>query len=184
MEEQMKRKNENDILYSKTVKAGKRVYYVDVKKDRYGEFYLSITESKRIFSGEDDGHPVFEKHKIFLYREDIDKFAEAFTAAADYASKEASRSGLANEYFSDGRFRPTPTPPPETALKTTLNANPQATSDWTSTSDPSCAAPARRLARDRGRCSCHPHSCRLINKTCNCFYNPHVCTIFAPELRQ
>ena len=104
MEEQMKRKNENDILYSKTVKAGKRVYYVDVKKDRYGEFYLSITESKRIFSGEDDGHPVFEKHKIFLYREDIDKFASAFTAAAAYASKEASRSGLANEYFSDGQI--------------------------------------------------------------------------------
>lgn len=104
MEEQMKRKNENDILYSKTVKAGKRVYYVDVKKDRNGEFYLSITESKRIYSGEDDGHPVFEKHKIFLYREDIDKFAEAFTAAADYASKEASRGGLANEYFSDGQI--------------------------------------------------------------------------------
>lgn len=78
-------KNDNAILFSKVVKAGKRIYYVDVKRDRREELYLSITESKRIKDGTEETRPVFEKHKIFLYREDLEKFAEAFSEAVDYA---------------------------------------------------------------------------------------------------
>ncbi|HRF85667.1 MAG TPA: DUF3276 family protein [Alloprevotella sp.] len=77
-------KNDNTILFSKVVKAGKRIYYVDVKRDRREELYLSITESKRIKDGTDETRPVFEKHKIFLYREDLEKFTEAFSEAVDY----------------------------------------------------------------------------------------------------
>lgn len=87
MIEQTKEKSESDILFSKTIKAGKRIYYIDVKQDRHSELYLSITESKRVKEGSEDSRPVFEKHKIFLYREDIDKFMAAFTAAADYAHR-------------------------------------------------------------------------------------------------
>lgn len=81
----MNGKVENDILFSKSVKAGKRIYYIDVKRDRHDELYLSLTESKRVKEGTEELRPVFEKHKIFLYREDLEKFLEAFTDAAQYA---------------------------------------------------------------------------------------------------
>ncbi len=83
--EQMNGKVENDILFSKSVKAGKRIYYIDVKRDRHEELYLSLTESKRVKEGTEELRPVFEKHKIFLYREDLEKFLEAFTDAAQFA---------------------------------------------------------------------------------------------------
>ena len=72
-------KKENDILFSRTVKAGKRVYYIDVKCDRKGDFYLSLTESKRLKDVDDMQKPMFEKHKIFLYREDLNKFQRALS---------------------------------------------------------------------------------------------------------
>ena len=81
----MNGKVENDILFSKSVKAGKRIYYIDVKRDRHDELYLSLTESKRVKEGTEEMRPVFEKHKIFLYREDLEKFLEAFTDAAQFA---------------------------------------------------------------------------------------------------
>lgn len=76
------------ILFSRTVKAGKRVYYVDVKQDRRGEFYLSFTESKRVQDGTELSAPVFEKHKIFLYREDMMKFGEAFREAVAFVESQ------------------------------------------------------------------------------------------------
>jgi hypothetical protein len=56
-----------------------------VKRDRHDELYLSLTESKRVKEGTEELRPVFEKHKIFLYREDLEKFLEAFTDAAQFA---------------------------------------------------------------------------------------------------
>jgi tyrosyl-tRNA synthetase len=78
--------NEKEIVFSQAIKAGKRIYYIDVKKNRKDEMYLSITESKKIVSGEGENSSIsFEKHKIFLYREDLEKFLEAFTDAAQFA---------------------------------------------------------------------------------------------------
>lgn len=76
--------NESEILFSRVIKAGKRVYYLDVKRDRRSEYYISMTESKRVKEGTEMERPVFEKHKIFLYREDILKFMEAFEGCAQY----------------------------------------------------------------------------------------------------
>lgn len=73
-----------DLLFSQCVKAGKRLYYVDVRRDRHDELYLSITESKRLKDQGDALHPVFEKHKIFVYREDAEKFTHALSHALDY----------------------------------------------------------------------------------------------------
>ena len=84
----MKDKRESDILYSKTVKAGKRVYYIDVKRDRKGDFYVSLTESKRVKDGDEMQKPTFEKHKIFLYQEDLDKFRQAFEEVVDFANQQ------------------------------------------------------------------------------------------------
>jgi hypothetical protein len=61
-------------IYSVSVRAGKRTYFFDVKSTRRDEFYLTITESKKRF--EQDGNFHFEKHKIFLYKEDFNKFVE------------------------------------------------------------------------------------------------------------
>ena len=83
--------NENDkeIAYSQAIKAGKRIYYIDVKKNRKDEMYISITESKKIVNGEGENATVsFEKHKIFLYREDFAKFAASLNEAIDYVVAE------------------------------------------------------------------------------------------------
>lgn len=79
---------ENGILFSRVVKAGKRVYYIDVKRDRREEYYISMTESKRIKEGSFEDTPTFEKHKIFLYREDLLKFLTALTDAVQYVSEQ------------------------------------------------------------------------------------------------
>ena len=85
MEEFKNERKEQEIVFSKSVKAGKRIYYIDVKRDRHDELYLSLTESKRVKEGTEEMRPVFEKHKIFLYREDLEKFLEAFSDAAQFA---------------------------------------------------------------------------------------------------
>lgn len=84
---------ENEILFSRVVKAGKRVYYIDVKRDRRDEYYVSMTESKRIKEGTETERPVFEKHKIFLYREDIIKFLTALTDAARFVGDHRPLTG-------------------------------------------------------------------------------------------
>lgn len=61
-------------IFSKVVRAGKRTYFLDVKATRRNDYYLTITESKKRFNR--DGRHYFEKHKIFLYKEDFEKFTE------------------------------------------------------------------------------------------------------------
>ena len=81
--EQRVEREDKEIVFSKSIKAGKRMYYLDVKKDRRNDLFLSITESKRK-SVTEDGQFIFEKHKIFLYKEDFDKFESAFKEALDF----------------------------------------------------------------------------------------------------
>ena len=81
--------NEKEIVFSQSIKAGKRIYYIDVKKNRKEEMYLSITESKKIVNGEgEDAQVSFEKHKIFLYREDFEKFITSLQKAIGYVVAE------------------------------------------------------------------------------------------------
>ncbi|MBL0104260.1 MAG: DUF3276 family protein [Bacteroidetes bacterium] len=63
--------HQRDEVFSKSVRAGKRTYFFDVKSTKANDYYLTITESKKRVG--DDGSPFFEKHKIFLYREDFHK---------------------------------------------------------------------------------------------------------------
>lgn len=80
-------KRDQEIVYSKALKAGKRIYYLDVKKNRKGELFLAITESKKKFSGDDSSQVSFEKHKIFLYKEDFDKFLNGMEEVVDYINE-------------------------------------------------------------------------------------------------
>ncbi|MDX2444268.1 MAG: DUF3276 family protein [Bacteroidales bacterium] len=66
--------NNREEIFSKAVRAGKRTYFFDVKATRRNDYYLTLTESKKRFSRE--GQPFFEKHKIFLYKEDFEKFSD------------------------------------------------------------------------------------------------------------
>lgn len=95
-------KTDNEILFSRAVKAGKRVYYIDVKQDRRGEFYISMTESKRLKESGVDGQPLFEKHKLFLYREDFEKFTEALSEATAYVSEQRSEEPDTDAQPADG----------------------------------------------------------------------------------
>lgn len=77
--------NDKEIVFSKSIKAGKRIYYLDVKKNRKDEMFLAITESKKVVMGEgDDSQVSFEKHKIFLYKEDFQKFMAGLTEALNF----------------------------------------------------------------------------------------------------
>ncbi|MDO1447446.1 DUF3276 family protein [Rhodocytophaga aerolata] len=75
------KENEKVEIYSKRVRAGKRTYFFDVKSTRSNDYYLTITESKRRFK---DESYVYEKHKIFLYKEDFDKFIEALKETVEH----------------------------------------------------------------------------------------------------
>lgn len=76
MERDDKRQNE---VHTQAIRAGKRTYFFDVKKTKGDDLYLTITESKKKFNG--NGKPFYEKHKIFLYKEDFDKFEEGLQDA-------------------------------------------------------------------------------------------------------
>ncbi len=82
-------KKDNEIIYSKAIKAGKRIYYLDVKKSRNDDLFLAITESKKKVVGhEDDVQVTYEKHKIFLYKEDFDKFIEGLQDVVGFINRE------------------------------------------------------------------------------------------------
>ena len=77
----MSEQNNREEIFSKPVRAGKRTYFFDVKATRGRDLYMTITESKRRF--DDDGNVHYQKHKIFLYREDFQNFEEGFVAAVE-----------------------------------------------------------------------------------------------------
>ncbi len=78
---------EKDMMFSKVIKAGSRVYYIDVKKSKKEDMYITITESKRV-SQRDEEVPRYEKHKLFLYKEDFEKFKDSLNEAIDFTRKE------------------------------------------------------------------------------------------------
>jgi hypothetical protein len=69
-----------DDIFSKAVRAGKRTYFFDVKATRGNDLYLTITESKKQFK---NGEPSYEKHKLFLYKEDFEKFRDGLLETID-----------------------------------------------------------------------------------------------------
>ncbi len=90
--------NEKEIVFSQSIKAGKRIYYLDVKKNRKDEMFLAITESKKIVMGEgEDSQVSFEKHKIFLYKEDFGKFMNGLQQAVHFIQEQQGSYSERNE---------------------------------------------------------------------------------------
>lgn len=87
MENLKDERKEPEIVYSRSVKAGKRIYYLDVRKARNEDLYLCITESKRRQT-EGEEAPSFEKHKLFLYKEDFTHFTEGLQDVIAYVQNQ------------------------------------------------------------------------------------------------
>ncbi|MCW3102366.1 MAG: hypothetical protein JWO09_806 [Bacteroidetes bacterium] len=110
--------SDREEIFSKSVRAGKRTYFFDVKSTKGNDYYLTITESKKRFG--DDGKFFYEKHKLFLYKEDFEKFAEGLneavahiksispvvenTSSSDYSSDSSISSSPSDNKFSDVNF--------------------------------------------------------------------------------
>lgn len=85
MEPSTNDKREQEIVFSRAIKTGKRIYYLDVKRTRHDDLFLAITESKKRIIGTDENAQVtFEKHKIFLYKEDFEKFTSVLQEVIDF----------------------------------------------------------------------------------------------------
>lgn len=78
-------REDRDKIYSKRVRAGKRTYFFDVRSTRSSDYYLTVTESRRF---QKDGGFVFEKSKMFIYKEDFNKFVEALQETVDHIKTE------------------------------------------------------------------------------------------------
>ena len=85
--EESENKERREDIFSKVVRAGKRTYFFDVKEMKSGEYYLTITESKRRFDN-DHGKFYYEKHKLFLYKEDFERFSDAFKETLEFIKTE------------------------------------------------------------------------------------------------
>jgi hypothetical protein len=99
-------------IFSKAVRAGKRTYFFDVRSTRSNDYYLTITESKKRFS-EGSEKPFYEKHKLFLYKEDFEKFLEGLSEAITHIKtaqpestheREHTNHDQANSRYTDVNF--------------------------------------------------------------------------------
>ena len=88
-------------IWSKPVRAGKRTYFFDVKATKGNDYYLTITESKRKI--DQNGQYSYDKHKIFLYKEDFEKFTEGLEEVLNYIKTNCIKEGdeISGEKFTD-----------------------------------------------------------------------------------
>ena len=107
IEENPSEKNQNDVniereeIFSKAIRAGKRTYFFDVKTTRNNDYYLTITESKKRFNK--DGRFYYEKHKIFIYKEDFENFINGLVETIDFI-KETNPETIVAEEYTDVEF--------------------------------------------------------------------------------
>ncbi len=86
-------------IFSKVIRAGRRTYFFDVRETRAGDYYLTITESKR--QTNEDGSFFYKKHKIYLYKEDFDSFKEALQEVMDFIIREKGPEVISERHQPD-----------------------------------------------------------------------------------
>lgn len=99
--DEMASEQSRDEVYSKVVRAGKRTYFLDVKATKRNDYYVTITESKKRAGR--DGKIFFEKHKLFLYKEDFDKFAEGLTEVIEFIREANPQETEPERYYEEKR---------------------------------------------------------------------------------
>ena len=90
---------EKDEIFSKVLRAGRRTYFFDVRGTKAGDYYLTITESKKFTH--DDGSYHYKKHKIYLYKEDFSAFQENLTEMIDYIIDEKGEEVISERHQKD-----------------------------------------------------------------------------------
>ena len=86
---------ERKEIFSRSVRAGRRTYFFDVRSTKAEDYYMTITESKK-FSN-DDGSAHYKKHKIYLYKEDFDEFSKSFKEVSDFIFEKKGRDVISNQ---------------------------------------------------------------------------------------
>ena len=89
----------NDEIFSKVLRAGRRTFFFDVRSTRAGDYYLTITESKKFTN--DDGSFHYKKHKIYLYKEDFEGFSEILNEMTSYILEEKGEEVISERHQSD-----------------------------------------------------------------------------------
>lgn len=90
---------DKEEIYSKVLRAGRRTYFFDVRATKAGDYYLTITESKKFTN--DDGSFHYKKHKIYLYKEDFSEFKEILAEMTDYIINEKGEEVISERHQSD-----------------------------------------------------------------------------------
>ena len=97
----MENKNEYNVeeIFSKVLRAGRRTYFFDVRETKSGDYYLTITESKK-FTNE-DGTFYYKKHKIYLYKEDFDDFNSSMNETFDFIIEKKGKEVISDKHDKD-----------------------------------------------------------------------------------
>lgn len=90
---------EQEEIFSKVMRAGRRTYFFDVRSTKAGDFYLTITESKKFTN--DDGSYHYKKHKIYLYKEDFSEFRDTLDEMIDYVINEKGEEVISERHQKD-----------------------------------------------------------------------------------
>lgn len=90
---------DKEEIYSKVLRAGRRTYFFDVRATKAGDYYLTITESKKFTN--DDGSFHYKKHKIYLYKEDFSEFNEILREMTDYIIAEKGDEVISERHQKD-----------------------------------------------------------------------------------
>ncbi|MDP2060703.1 MAG: PUR family DNA/RNA-binding protein [Flavobacteriaceae bacterium] len=92
-------RNDREEIYSKVLRAGRRTYFFDVRSTRAGDYYLTLTESKKFTH--DDGSFHYQKHKIYLYKEDFEAFSEHLKEMTDFVYNEKGEEVISERHQKD-----------------------------------------------------------------------------------
>lgn len=90
---------EKEEIFSKVLRAGRRTYFFDVRATKAGDYYITITESKKFTN--DDGSFHYKKHKIYLYKEDFDGFTEILNEMTQYVINEKGEEVISERHQKD-----------------------------------------------------------------------------------
>lgn len=90
---------EKEEIFSKVLRAGRRTYFFDVRETRAGDYYVTVTESKKFT--EEDGSFHFKKHKIYLYKEDFTEFKEILDEVTGYVLNEKGEEVISERHQKD-----------------------------------------------------------------------------------
>tara|TARA_B000000477_G_scaffold120011_1_gene121003 strand:- start:205 stop:582 length:378 start_codon:yes stop_codon:yes gene_type:complete len=90
---------EREEIFSKTLRAGRRTYFFDVRSTKAGDYYLTLTESKKFTN--DDGSFHYKKHKIYLYKEDFNEFSEILNEMTNYIISEKGEEVISERHQKD-----------------------------------------------------------------------------------